>query len=236
MSQVQDGASLVVDPPWGRRRTSYAHTDQIALGSSRRLARSRLATPAGWDLPATWLLIALGLWLVVANGLLGYPLTDAANAHTMKELGVAIVVVLGGLWLHQHRGSRPAAVLCLIGGVLLFLTGFTDGPHTGRMQLNEMIVGALITVVAASIAAAPNPYRALRAEETRRLLTPRPAPALAASAAGAGRRSAPGASQTQAAAPAVRRRHRWLLVVGMVAALCVTVLLLRRRTRSRRVF
>jgi hypothetical protein len=144
--------------------------------SVRPRARRRPAIEPTLDLPASLLLIALGAWLLVAQGFLAYPLTDRANAHTMDEYGVAIVVVLGGLWLCQHRGSRPAAGICLVAGALLFVAGFTDRNHSDNMHLNEMIVGALIVIAAVVIIALPNPYRALRAEATRVLLTPRPRP------------------------------------------------------------
>ncbi|MGI8613191.1 MAG: hypothetical protein ACR2KL_04500 [Nocardioidaceae bacterium] len=94
------------------------------------------------------LIVLVGGWLLVSPLFLDYPFTASAQDKQMREYGAAIIVVLGGLWLHQHpRSGGLAALLCAVAGILLVVAAAVAPPALPRVQANEIVCGGLLVAL-----------------------------------------------------------------------------------------
>lgn len=94
------------------------------------------------------LLVVLGGWLVIAPYLLLRTGVDSSNDAKLQEYGVAVVLVLAGLWLQRHQGSPAAVAAAAVGGAVLLLAAVVAPEGLLRIQLNDAICGGLAVLLA----------------------------------------------------------------------------------------
>jgi hypothetical protein len=144
---VAPGATALVDD--GEMRTEVAEEEhELARIRTREGVRPTLRKPAAG------LLVALGAWLVLTQGVWYSESDPSGRDGTYRALAAGLALLLPGTYLLLKRSSVVAAAVCLVAGVGLVLGGLLAGTSDVRGPVNEIICGVLV-LLAAPVAALP---------------------------------------------------------------------------------
>jgi len=154
--RVAPGASAQVDDDRLRGEVAEEEHD-LAQVRARQGVRPSLRKPAAG------LLVGVGLWLILTQGVFYSESDPSGRNGTFRALTAGIVLVLPGLHLFLKRSSVVAAAVCLVAGVGLVLGGVLADSPDPRGPVNEVVCGVLV-LLAVPLAALP----ALRGRDARR--------------------------------------------------------------------
>lgn len=119
---------------------------------TRRLHAAVQQVPQPFSLLGAVTVLGLGVWLLTSEFALHVPYTAIGRATAVRDQGFAIAVLLVGMFLWTHRGSKVAAGLLVVLGLLLVASGVWEPHQDGREVANEIVTGALL--VPAAVASA----------------------------------------------------------------------------------
>lgn len=144
---VSPGATARVDDD--EMRSEVAEEEQeLARIRTRVGVRPTLRKPAGG------LLVGIGAWLVLTQGVWYAESDPSGRDGTYRALAAGLVLLLPGTYLLLKRSSVVAAAICLAAGVGLVLGGVLADTADMRGPVNEVICGVLV-LLAAPVAALP---------------------------------------------------------------------------------
>lgn len=119
---------------------------------ARRLHASVQSVPQPFSTLGALSVLALGVWLLVSEFALDIPYTATGQATAVRDQGFAVAVLLVGMFLWTHRGSKGAAGVLVVLGVLLVCAGTWAHHQDGREAVNEVVTGALLVLAAVAAA------------------------------------------------------------------------------------
>lgn len=92
----------------------------------------------------TWLLIAVAVWLFVAQA--AYPNTLTGKNTGLRDIGLGLLLALSAFTLRTRLPPLPAIVVCALVGVALVVFSFVLGHGSTPTMLSELVSGVLVLV------------------------------------------------------------------------------------------
>lgn len=132
-----------------RRDSQHTYGDRAARKAAevstrtRRLHAEVQAVPMPLRGMGTVLVLAVGAWLLIGEFVLAVPYTSTGRQTAVRDEAFAIVVLLVGMVLRTAWNRRAAALLVLL-GLLLVASGIWEPHDAGREAVNEVVSGALL--------------------------------------------------------------------------------------------
>lgn len=94
-------------------------------------------------------LVVVAVWLVLSRTILGVPFEPQTSSASLRDVLVAVVLVLSAVLLHQHGPSRVASGVCAVCGLLLVIVSLTASYAVDRQMVSELVSGVAIVLFAA---------------------------------------------------------------------------------------
>lgn len=125
------------------------HARLVTRRTDAAMARtSHSPMPSFFPMAAVGLLV-LGAWTFLAQFVLDFSFTVTGQNTALRDTGLAVVLLLAGLFLRLVGPSRIATLVCLAAGVLLVVSGVV-APHTGvAARASEIVTGCLVVLCSA---------------------------------------------------------------------------------------
>jgi hypothetical protein len=128
--------------PADRERAAH-HRAEVVTRREDDLVHASAASPTPWPAIGATLLLAAGIWLIIAQWSLNYPFTSNGQDAAVRDVGFGVVLAFCALRLLLAKRSVPASVIALLSGVLLVVVGLWLDDATQRTSLNEVICGVV---------------------------------------------------------------------------------------------
>ncbi len=121
-----------------------ARAAQLTARQHHILSRTASAPHRRWRPAAAWMLVVVGAWLVIGQWALNYPFTVVGQDNALRDLGLAVVVVLCGLRLRLPTRSPVASALCALSGALLVASALLLPHDSVVVSANELLTGLAV--------------------------------------------------------------------------------------------
>jgi hypothetical protein len=123
----------------------------VATGEQRQV-HPEPARPSARDLAHAWgfALLLLGVWLLIAPSLLGYPTEIRSGVDgRWRDITAGSILILTGLWtVRADRPNKLALAAAAAAAVILVVITQTTTVPTTAMRVNELLCGALVVICA----------------------------------------------------------------------------------------
>jgi hypothetical protein len=139
------------------RKDHRPYGDQAAEHATELTRRTEDLLRSGTRFHAPWapigsvLVLVLGFWSWASIPVLHLPYTDPAWNTSLRDEGIAVLLVIAGLRLLYSPRDRLAATVAILAGLALVAFGIWMPHSADRGMLSEVITG--VAVVGAALVA-----------------------------------------------------------------------------------